>query len=73
MINSVLSLKNAQFSAFERNIFFLDTPKENPEYVRVKLEDIPREFIEEYHLLENKRHGWVFFEIVCGCYVLLQS
>ena len=36
---------------------------ENPECVRVKLEDIPQEFIEEYHLLENERHGWVYFEI----------
>ena len=25
-----------------------------PEYVRVKLEDVSQEFIEEYHLLEKK-------------------
>ena len=46
---------------------------ENPEYVRVKLEDIPQEFIKEYHLLENERHGWVYFEIVRGCYGFPQS
>ena len=46
---------------------------ENPEYVRVKLEDIPQEFIEEYHLLETERHGWVYFEIVRGCYGSPQS
>ena len=61
MINSVLSQQNAQFAAFDIKNFYLDTPMENPEYVRVKLEDIPREFIEEYHLLENESHGWVYF------------
>ena len=73
MINSVISRQNAQFSAFDIKLFYLDTPMENPEYVRVKLEDIPQEFIEEYHLLENKRHGWVYFEIVRGCNGLPQS
>ena len=46
MINSVLSRQNAQCSAFDIKYFNLDTPMENPEYVRVKLEDIPQEFIE---------------------------
>ena len=45
MINSVLSRHNKQFSAFEINNFYLDTPIEKPEYVRVKLEDITQEFI----------------------------
>ena len=36
---------------------------ENPEYVRVKLEDTPQEFIKEYYLLENERHRWVYFKI----------
>ena len=45
----------------------------NPEYVRVKLEDIPQEFIHEYNILENERHGWVYFEIFRGCYGLPQS
>ena len=41
IINSVLSRQNARFSAFDIKNFYLDTPIENPEYVRVKLEDIP--------------------------------
>ena len=47
MINSVLSRQSAQFSAFDIKNFYLDTPMEKPECVRVKLEDIPQEFIEE--------------------------
>ena len=47
MINSVHSRQNARFAAFDIKLFYLDTPMENPEYIRVKLEDIPKEFIEE--------------------------
>ena len=73
IINSVLSKQNARFSAFDIKNFYLNTPMENPEYVKVKLEDIPKESIEEYHLLDHERHGWVYFEIVRGCYGLPQS
>ena len=73
MINIILSRWNARFSALDIKIFNLDTPMEKPEYVKVKLEDISQEFIEEYHLLENERHGWVYFEIVRGFYGLPQS
>ena len=73
MINSVLSRQNAQFAAFNIKNFYLDTPMENSEYFRVKLEDIPQEFIKEYPLLDNEHHGWVYFEIVRDCYGLPQS
>ena len=72
MINIVLSRQNAQFFAFDIKNVYLDTPMEKPEYVRVKLEDIPQEFIEEYHLLKNECHGWVYFETFQGCYGLPQ-
>ena len=45
VFNSVLSRQNARFATFDIKKFYLDTPMENPEYVRVKLEDIPQEFI----------------------------
>ena len=45
---------------------------ENPEYVRIKLEDILKEFIEEYHLLENEHHRWIYLKIFRGCYGLPQ-
>ena len=53
MINSLLSRPKALIYAFDVKNFYLDNPMENPEYVRVKLEDIPLKSIEEYHLLEN--------------------
>jgi hypothetical protein len=45
----------------------------DPEYVRIKITDIPAEFIEEYKLAGTDRDGWIYFEIRCGCYGLPQA
>ena len=46
---------------------------ERSEYVRIKIEDIPQEFIQEYNLLTMVNNGWIYFEIVRGCYGLPPS
>ena len=46
---------------------------EQSEYVRIKLSDIPQEFIEEYNLTQSVQNGCIYFEILQGCYGLLQS
>ena len=46
---------------------------EQSEYVRIKLLDIPQEFIEEYDLKQVVQNGWIYFEILRGCYGLPQS
>ena len=43
------------------------------EYVRIKFSDIPQEFIEEYYLTQSVQNGWIYFEILRGCYRLPQS
>ena len=43
------------------------------EYVRIKFLDISQELIEEYDLSEAAQNGWIYFKILCGCYVLPQS
>ena len=43
------------------------------EYVRIKFSDIPKEFIEEYDLSKEAQNGWIYFEILRGCYGLPQS
>ncbi len=45
----------------------------DPEYVRIKITDIPAEFIEEYKLAGTDRDGWIYFEIRRGCYGLPQA
>ena len=46
MINSVLSRRNARFVWFYTTHFYLQTPMDRPEYVRIKRLDIPKELIE---------------------------
>ena len=42
MINSVLSCLNAHFVCFDAKKPYLQTPMNRPEYVRIKLSDIPQ-------------------------------
>jgi hypothetical protein len=73
LLNSVLSRKGARFSTIDLKNFYLDTPMPEPEYVRIKLSDIPVEFIEEYKLAGTDRDSWIYFEICPGCYGLPQA
>ena len=43
------------------------------EYSRIKISDIPSEFIEEYNLQAFSHNGWVYFKIFRGCYGLPKS
>ena len=42
MINSVLYRSNARFVCFDAKNFYLQTPMDQPEYVRIKLSEIPQ-------------------------------
>jgi hypothetical protein len=47
---------------------------EDPEYVHIKITDIPEEFILEYGLAgKEDKNGWIYFEIQQGCYGLPQA
>ena len=73
IINSVLSRRNTRFVSFNLKNFYLQTPMVRSEYMCIKFSDIPQEFIGEYDLSEASQNGWVYFEILCGCYGLPQS
>jgi hypothetical protein len=73
LLNSVLSRKGTRFSTIDLKNFYLDTPMPDPEYVRIKITDIPEEFIEEYKLAGTDRDGWIYFKIRRGCYGLPQT
>ncbi len=47
LINSVLSQRNARLATMDLKNFYLNTPLNQPEYVRIKLADIPLEFIDK--------------------------
>ena len=45
IMNIVLWRSNARFFCFDLKDFYLQTPMEQSEYLRIKLLDIPQEFI----------------------------
>ena len=73
LLNSTVSHKGACFACFNISNFYLGTPLDHPEYVCIKLADIPQEFIDEYNLPEYAHDGWVYFEITKGVYGLKQA
>jgi hypothetical protein len=53
--------------------FYLNTPLDWPEYVRIKLADIPQEFIDKYKLNQFAHNSWVYFKMSRGMYPLPQA
>ena len=47
LLNSFLSRKVAKFVNFDIKNFYLQTPLDRPEYVRIKLSEISQDFIDE--------------------------
>jgi hypothetical protein len=69
LFNSVVSTAGAKFMTMDISNFYLMTPLKRPEYIRMKMADIPEEIINEYttqHCLKrrinlhhgNQRHVW---------------
>ena len=72
VINSVLPRKDTKYFTFDIYNFYIQTPLDSPEYVRINISDIPQYFIDEYDLLDSVQDGWVYFKINRGVYCLPQ-
>jgi len=54
--------------------FYLMTPLKRPEYIRAKIDDLPKEIINEYKLQEKvNRQGMVCIKVTKGMYGLPQA
>jgi hypothetical protein len=74
LFNSVISTKGARFMTIDISNFYLKTPLKRPEYLKVKIADLPAEIIKQYNLTEKaNKNGFVFFEITQGMYGLPQA
>ena len=74
LFNSVVSTRGAKFMTIDIANFYLNTPLKRPEYVRIKLSDIPEEVITAYDLRATATNdGSVYIEINKGMYGLPQS
>jgi hypothetical protein len=52
-LNSVISTKGARYCTIDLKDFYLMTPMARPEYMRMKLKDLPAEFVELYNLTDK--------------------
>ena len=74
LFNSVISTKNARFMTIDIKNFYLNTPMQRYEYIKLKLSDIPTEVIEEYNLRSIATDDeFVYVEIRAGMYGLPQA
>ena len=74
LVNSILSTPNAKCIMMDIKDFYLRTPMERPEYMRLKITDIPDEIIEQYKLkLSVTPDGYVYCTITRGMYGLPQA
>jgi hypothetical protein len=74
LFNSVISTKDAKFMSLDISNFYLETPMERYEYMRMKITDIPQEIVEQYNLKDKvSKDGYVFVEIQRGMYGLPQA
>ena len=49
-LNSVISTKGSRYCTIDLKDFYLNTPMERPEFMRLKITDLPPEFIALYNL-----------------------
>jgi hypothetical protein len=71
---STISIPNARFMVVDIKDFYLNTPLERYEYMRLPLAMIPDEIIEQYQLRQLATpDGWVYIKIRKGMYGLKQA
>jgi hypothetical protein len=73
LLNSTLSTPGAKFACADMGNFYLATPMERYEYMRIKADLIPDEFKDTYKLHNKIHNGYVYCEIRRGMYGLPQA
>ena len=54
-------------------IFYLNMPMARYEYMRLPIDIIPQEIIDEYKLMDKVKNGFIMYKIRRGMYGLPQS
>ena len=74
LFNSAISTPNAKFMTTDLANFYLMTPLKRPEFIRMKISDIPEEIIAEYNLRELvTKDILIYIQANKGMYGLPQS
>ena len=71
LLNSVISTEGARFMGIDIKNFYLNTPMDRPEYLRMKLDNFPDDVIDHYNLREKvDDRGFVVTRVERGMYGL---
>ena len=74
LINDIVSTPNAKAVVLDIKNFYLNTPMDRPEYMRVHISQIPPAIVEHYNLTElADEEGYVYIQIDKGMYGLPQA
>jgi hypothetical protein len=73
LLNSVVSKPKGGFMTANVKNFYLNTPMDRPEYMRISIKNIPQEIIDEYQVQNLVHKGYVYCKIVKGMYGLPQA
>ena len=58
--NSVLSTPGAKYFTMDVSNFYLNTPLDRPDFMRLPIKIIPQEIIDKYNLNDIVDDGWVY-------------
>ena len=72
-LNSVISTPNARYMTTDITDFYLNTPMERPEYLKIPVSVIPASIIAEYNLQSFIHNGYITYEVTKGLYGLVQA
>ena len=73
LLNGMVSSIWAKFITADVKNFYLNTPMEGPEYMKIPVRLIPDEIKVEYKVSEFEHAGYVFVQINKGIYGLAQA
>ncbi len=74
LFNSIISTKGARFMTMDISNFYFMTPLHQPEFIQMKLSNIPDKVIKEYKLREKATpDGSIYIRAKQGMYSLPQS
>eukprot|EP00804_Cyclotella_cryptica_P024856 CCRYP_020557-RA/>CCRYP_020557-RA protein AED:0.45 eAED:0.45 QI:0/0/0/1/0/0/3/0/298 len=74
LLNSIISTQGARFMTIDIKDFYLNTPMARPEFMRLKLADIPKDFIILFNLRQLATpDGYIYVHVQKGMYGLPQA
>jgi hypothetical protein len=73
-LNSVISTKNTHYCTFDLKDFYLNTPMDQPKKMRMKISNLPPNFVKAYNLINlATNNGTIYVKIQKGMYGLPQA